>query len=145
MSTIWLIVNFLFYTLIINVLYRQSYNLLFFVVRCPITWVGVAGLLGISNMVLAYVMGWDPRLVSAAVITAIILNLGSSLLPDQNKEEMRAMVDDIYGDLELPHGRVQAKIGLATFALSSIGSYILLFIEICSLGGECTPLFKTFF
>ena len=64
MDTIWRIAKFIIYTFILNVVYRQSYNFLFFLARRPVIWIGVVGLLGISNMLLAYLLGWDPRLVS---------------------------------------------------------------------------------
>jgi hypothetical protein len=140
-SIVWLIAKFISYTFILSVLYRQSYNLLFFLSRRPVTWIGVVSLLGIFNMVLAYALGWDPRFVSAAVITAVILNHSPSPPAGHTKEEMRTMVNEIDKELELPHGRVQAKIRLASFALFSIGSYVLLFGEVCNRGGVCTPLF----
>ncbi len=143
MDTVWLIAKFIIYTFILSVLYRQSYNFLFFLARRPVIWIGVVGLLGISNMVLAYLLGWDPRLVSAAVFTAFILNLVPSPPSGHTKEEMRTMVDEIYKEMELPHGRVQSKIGLAVFALCSLTSYVLLFGEVCDRSGACTPIFRT--
>lgn len=145
MSTLWLIAKFFIYTFILTVLYRQSYNLLFFLARLPSVWIGVVGLLGILNMVLAYILGWDPRLVGASTASAIILNLAPSPSAGRTKEEMRVMVNEIYKELELPHGRVQAKIGLAVFTLCSLGSYVLLFGEVCDRNGACTPIFRTLF
>lgn len=143
MDTIWLIAKFVIYTFILSVLYRQSYNFVFFLARRPVTWISVVGLLGISNMVLAFLLGWDPRLVSAAVITAFILNLAPSPPAGHTKEDMRTMVDEIYKELELPYGRMQSKIGLASFALCSLVSYVLLFGETCDRSGACTPIFQT--
>lgn len=143
MNTVWLIVKFIIYTYALIMLYRQSYNLLFFLARRPITWIGFVGFLGISNMALAYLLEWDPRLVSAAVITAILLNIAPSPPVGYTKEEMRSMVNEIYIELGLPHGRLQSKIGLAMFGLCSLGSYILFFTEVCSRVGSCTPLIHT--
>lgn len=143
MNIIWLIVKFIIYTYVLAVLYRQSYNFLFFLARRPITWIGFVGLLGISNMVLAYLLGWDPRLVSAAVITAFLFNIAPSPPVGHTKEEMRSMVNEIYIELGLPHGRLQSKIGLAVFGLCSLGSYILFFTEVCNRVGSCTPLIHT--
>lgn len=143
MNTFWLVVRFIIYTYVLVVMYRQSYNLLFFLARRPMTWIGVIGLLGILNMGLAYLLGWDPRLVSAAVITAFLFNIAPSPPAGHTKEEMGSMVNEIYKELGLPHGRLQSKIGLAVFGLCSLGSYILFFAEVCSRGGACTPLIRT--
>jgi hypothetical protein len=128
---------------VLVVLYRQSYDVLFFLARRPMTWIAVVGLLGISNMVLAYLLGWNPRLVSAAVIIAFILNIAPSPPAGNTKEEMRSMVNEIYKESGLPHGRLQSKIGLSVFGLCSLGSYILLFGEVYGRGGACTPLIRT--
>lgn len=142
MDTVWLIAKIIIYIFVLNILYRQSYNFVFFFARRPLTWIGTVGLLGILNMVLAYLLGWDPRLVSVAVFTVFILNIAPSLPTSHTKEEMHTMVDEIYKEMELPQGRIQAKVGLVTFALCSLVSYVLLFGEVCSSEG-CTPIFRT--
>lgn len=132
MNAAWLVAEFVIYTFALVVLYRQSYNFLFLLARCPVTWIVVVGLLGILNMTVAYWFGWDPPLVGAAASTAFILNLVPSSPAGQTKREMRTMVNEIYEELGLPHGRVQSKTGLAVFGLCSIGSYVLFFVRALS-------------
>lgn len=141
MDIVWLIVKFIVYTFVLSALYRHSYNFIFFFARRPVTWIGAVGLLGILNIVLAYLLKWEPNFVSAVVFTVLILNLTPSLFT--GKEEMGTIIDEMYKGIELPHGRMQSKIGLAVFALCSLSSYVLLFGKVCDSSGACTPIFRT--
>jgi hypothetical protein len=89
-------------------------------------------------------IAWSNVLVSAAVLVAFILNIAPATPPGFTNTEMNTMVDDVYRELGLPHGRLQARLGLAAFGLFSLASYILLFGEVCSnSSGACKPIFQT--
>jgi hypothetical protein len=72
MNAVWVVSKIVIYTFVLVVLYRQSYNVLFFLARRPKTWIAVVGALGALNMAFAYALGSDPRLVSAAAFTALL-------------------------------------------------------------------------
>ena len=143
MNIVLIIAKIAIYSFVLVVLYRQSYNFLFFLAKRPKTWIAVVGVIGVINMGLAYVVGWDPRLLSSAALTTFLLNIAPSPSAGHTKEEMRTMVNEIYKEWGLPRGRLQRKIGLAVFGLCSLGSYILFFGEIYSRSGECTPLIRS--
>jgi hypothetical protein len=138
MITIWTIAKIAVYTFILVVLYRQSYNFIFFLAQRPKTWIAVVGALGVANMMLAYALGWAPRLVSAAVLTALLLNVAPSL----SKEE-RAEVREVYKEMVLPYGRLQSRLGLAAFGLCSLVSYLVLFGESCDKNNECISIVRS--
>jgi hypothetical protein len=52
MSVVWLIGKIAFYTFILNVLFRQTYNFIFVLAKRPTVWIGVVALLGVANMAL---------------------------------------------------------------------------------------------
>jgi hypothetical protein len=94
MSVVWLIGKIAFYTFILNVLFRQTYNFIFVLAKRPTVWIGVVALLGVANMALAYALSWDPRLVGAATLTTIILNIPPSggVGPEPDRRRSRSRV-----------------------------------------------------
>src|SRR6516164_2785173 len=127
MNAAWAVPKIALYTFVLNVLYRQSYNFLFFLARRPKTWIAVVGALGALNMAFAYALGWDPRLVSAAVPIAFLLNIAPGPPEGITKEEKRAIVNEFYEQMGLPFGRLQSRLGLLAFGLCSLISYLALF------------------
>ena len=145
MSVVWLIVKIAFYTFILSVLFRQTYNFLFVLAKRPAIWIGVVALLGVANMALASALSWDPRLVSAATLFAIILNIDPSVPKGISKTEFRATVDTVYEGWGITHGRLKDKLGLIAFTVFSLAAYAVFFGETCTPAGQCTPMIKTLF
>lgn len=142
MDAVWVAAKIAIYTFALVVLYRQSYNVLFFLARRPRTWIAVVGALGALNMALAYVLGWDSRLVSAAAFVAFLLNIAPPPPKGHTKEEMRSTINELYQEMGLPSGRLQSRLGLFAFGLCSLVSYIAFFAEACDKNNECTPLIR---
>jgi len=142
MNAVWVVSKIAIYTFVLVVLYRQSYNFLFFLARRPKTWIAVVGALGALNVVFAYALGWDPRLVSAAAFTALLLNIAPAPPKGHTKEEWRITINEVYGEMGLPSGRLQSRLGLLAFGLCSLISYLALFGQTCDINNECTPLLQ---
>jgi hypothetical protein len=140
MNAIWVIAKIVVYTAVLNVIYRQSYNLLFFLAQRPKTWIAVAGIIGFLNIGLVYSLGWDPRIVGTATLVVAVLNSAPTTPKGVTKEEMRALVDEVYREWGTPHGRLQARLGLASFVVCSIVAYVLFFGEVCDVNNICKPL-----
>ena len=145
MSVVWLISKIALYTFILYALFRQTYNFIFVLAKRPTIWIAVVALLGVANMTLAYALSWDPRLVSAATLTAVILNIPPPAPKRLSKTELRAEVDEAYQEWGITHGRLKYRLGLIAFAVFSLAAYVLLFSELCSPSGECVPMIKTLF
>ncbi len=145
MSVVWLIVKIAIYIFILSVLFRQTYNFIFVLAKRPEVWIVVVALLGVANMGLAYALSWDPRLVSAATLAAIILNIAPPVPKGLSKTEFRATVDAVYEEWGITHGRLKSRLGLIAFAIFSLGAYVFFFGEICTLSGECTTMMKGLF
>ena len=143
MNAVWVVAKIAGYTFVLVVLYRQSYNLLFVLARRPKTWIAVVGSIGALNMALAYAFGWDPRLVSAAALTAFLLNIAPAPPKGHTKEEMHTTSNEIYKEMGLPSGRLQSRLGLVAFGLCSLVSYAAFFAEACDKNNECTPLIRS--
>jgi hypothetical protein len=144
LTIVWLVVKFAIYTWVLVVIYRQSYNFVLFLARRPIAWLVSITLFAILHMAVAYYFAWTPGLVSLATLATFVLNLAPSRALGVSRAEIRSVVDDAYRELGLPHGRIQARLGLVSFGVFSLAGYILLFGEICR-GTECTPIFKALF
>jgi hypothetical protein len=141
MDAVWAVPKIAIYTFVLVVLYRQSSNFLFLLARRPKTWIAVVGALGALNMALAYALGWDPRLVSAAVLIAFLLNIAPAPPEGHTKEEWRIFIKECYEEMGLPSGRLQSRLGLLAFGLCSLISYAALFGQTCDIN-KCTPLFR---
>jgi hypothetical protein len=141
----WLITKIAIYTFILSVLFRQTYNLIFVMAKRPATWITVVALFGVANMGLAYALSWDPRLVSAATLTAILLNISPSVPKGFSKTEFRATIDAVYEAMGITQGRLKSRIGLIVFGFFSLAAYVFLFSEICTLRGECAPMMRSLF
>jgi len=129
MSTFWLLIKIAVYGFLLKCAYRWSHNLLFVIAKKPLIWIGFVAVLGAANIVLAYLMKWDPRLVGIAVIIAVIFNIETKA-PEGFKGNWKETIDDFWNAAGIPKGRVLSKTGLVVFALASLTTYVLLFGEI---------------
>lgn len=145
MNVLWLIVQIAIYTFVLSVLFRQMYNLIFVLAKRPVIWIVAVAVLGTANMGVAYAFSWNPRLVGVATLMAVILNIAPPIPKGSSKTEFHASVDEVYKAWGVTHGRLKSKLGLIAFGAASVVAYVLFFGESCTLGGECTPIIKTFF
>jgi len=141
MTTLWIVVNVLIYTFILNVLYRQTYNLIFILAKRPLTWVLVISIIGIINVIFAYMMSWNPRTVITVILLLSFLNFSPSPPKGVSKDKFKGMVNDVYLDWGIIKGSFKNKLGYFGFVISSLGSYVLLFGESCS-ADICKPIFE---
>lgn len=143
MGIIWIILKIAIYTYILNVLLRQTYNFIFILWRKPAIWIGVVAFLSAANMLLAFVLSWDPALVSAATLTALLMNLPVPAPKQITDGEFNNLIDTFYTELGIKRGHLKYRVGLATFAIFSIASYALLFSEVCQIdNNKCVPLLQ---
>jgi hypothetical protein len=142
MNAVWVVSKIAIYTFVLSVLYRQSSNFLFILAHLPKTWIAVVGALGALNMAFAYALGWDPALVSAAALGALLFNIAPVPPKGHTKEEWRITINEAYQEMGLPSGRLQSRLGLLAFGLCSLISYVAFFTQTCDINNECTPLFR---
>lgn len=145
MNTFWLIAKIAIYTTILNVLYRQTYNFIFVLARRPVAWILTIAALGAANMVLAYALAWDPRLVITATLITVFINLSPSTPKGVSKEEFRASIDATYEERGIARGRLMSRLGFISFVICSLCAYALLFGELCTISGECTTIIESIY
>jgi hypothetical protein len=121
-------------------IYRQSFNIVFMFAKQPWLWMLFVSVLGVANVTIAYLLGWNPRTVATATLLAAFFQLAPSTPKGVEKSEIKNAVDETYIELGISHGRAKAKLGLFMFFAVSVASYILAFSEVCSTSGQCTPL-----
>ncbi len=110
-------------SLVINILIKQSYNFVFMAARQPGVWIVIMGVIAIAVWGLASKAGWSINTPAWASTVALLLNLPPSQKSAAERNAISAIVDDIYSDLGIPRGRLLYRIGLATFAIVSVGGY----------------------
>ena len=142
MISFWIIAKIVIYTFALNVLYRQTYNFIFVLASRPVIWVFIVAVLGLANMILAYTMAWDPRLVITVTLIVIFLNISPSPPKGIPKEDFRASVDAIFEEWGITRGRLKSRLGFIGFVICSLGAYVLLFGESCTIDGECTKIIE---
>jgi hypothetical protein len=139
MAIIWLIAEIVIFAVILNVLFRQTYNFIFFRWRKPAVWIGVLALLGVAAMSFAFGLSLNRRDVSFAVTFVLLLNVPTPA----PKGVTRAEVDTVYTERGIKHGRLKYRLGLVAFAFFAAASYVLLFAESCTAEEKCTPVLRT--
>jgi hypothetical protein len=143
MAIIWIIAKIAIYTFVLNILFRQTYNFIFFLWQKPAVWIGVLAFLGVANMSFAFGLSWDPSIVSSAVSLVLLLNWPTPVPKGVTRAEVNDFIDTVYTEIGIKHGRRKYRLGLVTFAFFSAASYVLLFAESCTVEGKCTPLLRT--
>ena len=138
MAIIWLISKIVIFGFVLNVLFRQTYNFIFFRWQKPAVWIGVAALLGVAGVSFAFGLALAPGDISLAVTFILLLNLQ----PPAPKAATRAGVDTVYAEMGIKHGLLKYRLGLVTFAVFSGASCLLPFAESCTAEGKCTPLLR---
>jgi hypothetical protein len=139
MAIIWLIAKIVIFAVILNILFRQTYNLIFFRWRKPAVWIGASALLGVAGALFAFGLSLKTSDVSFAVTFVVLLNLKAPA----PKGVTRVEVDTGYAEMGIEHGRLKYFLGLVTFAFLLAASYVLPIAESCAAEGKCTPLLRT--
>ena len=144
MSVVWFITKLALFAFVLNVLLRQSYNLIFFLGRRPVAWIWTVGLLGFLTVASAALLGWSNNLVAWACILAVAMNLPPAFADSKTTKETTATADEVYAEMGIPGGKRKYRAGLIAFSLASLISYLLFYGEACSSDGVCVSLARAF-
>lgn len=106
----------------------------------------IMGLLGMVVFLVTILFKWDASIMSAAMITALILNIppGNASVK-MDKTEYKDLIDDTYEAMGINGGHIKYRLGLVLFCVTGISTYTLLFAEVCSSNNACVPLYQTLF
>jgi hypothetical protein len=108
------------FSFLLSVLYRQSYNLLFFYLKKPLLWILFVGFLPILWFSLGVIFHLSPTVVWWSSIIA----LGLNITPQNNlaKKEMREFADEFT---EVPNSIQKSRYGRICFAIGIAVGWIL--------------------
>ena len=130
----------------LNVIIKQSFNILFILLRKPVIWIMIMGLLGMLVFLVTILFKWDASIMSAAMITALILNIPpGNVSVKMDETAYKDLIDDTYETMGITGGLIKHRLGLVLFCVTGIASYTLLFGEFCSPNNSCIPLYRTLF
>jgi hypothetical protein len=144
MYIVWILIKIAVQTYLLKVLLAQTYNVIFMIAARPIIWAVVAALLGAGYVVLAFELSWDPGIVSWVVIAVTMLSWPPAASNAISKQEMARFAEEVYAELGIARGRLKYRLGVLGFALFSGMAYILVFGQVCTYEGQCTPFISKF-
>ena len=108
------------FSFVLSVLYRQSYNLLFFYLKKPLLWILFVGFLPLLWFSLGRIFHLSPTVVWWSSIIA----LGLNITPQSNltKKEMQEFADEFT---EVPNSIQKSRYGRICFAIGIVVGWIL--------------------
>ena len=135
--------SFLFFVLkvavsvsILNILYRQSYNIFFFYLHKPFLWIAFVGSLGFLWFLVGSFYNFSFNVVCWSAIIAFALNVPPK--SPISKSEMSEFSDSFTG---VNKSMLKSRVGLIGFAIGNILGLLLFWGEICTSSGECHKYF----
>ena len=116
--------------LVLNIVFRQSYNFIFFLGRRPYWWMLVVGLVGLGCMAIGSVFanGHNVAFWSAAIVALV------NVPPRSDADEFT----------DVRHSKGKYRFGLAAFVLGCVVGYAVFFGEVCDASLQrCEGLIST--
>ena len=120
MVLIYSVLEVAIFSFVLSVLYRQSYNLLFFYLKRPLLWIIFVGFLPLFWFSLGVIFHMSPTTVWWSSIVALGLNI-----PSKNgltKKEMQEFADEFT---EVPNSIQKSRRGRISFAVGIAVGWIL--------------------
>lgn len=128
---------------ILNVILKQTYNLIFFIGRKPILWITCISIVSLAIWALASTFDWSVSIPAWACTIALIMNWPPSQKTQDTQITASAIADEMYREMGIPKGRLLYRIGLVSFIITSVASWILFYGESC-VGSECQSILESF-
>jgi len=144
MDTVIVIIGIGALALLVNVLLKKSYNFIFLVGRKPILWAMSVAVIGIAVWTISAAAGWSVTVPAWASAIALVMNLPPSQGDSEEKQAIQSSVDEIYAEMGVPNGRTLYRAGLAMFFVACIGSWVVLYGEVCT-SGDCQSIINSIF
>lgn len=127
MNTILTVLVIVALAFVVNVLLKQSYNLLFFVGRKPIAWIVSATVIGVGTWSVSAMAGWNVSVPAWACAIALVMNLPPRQQSSDKQRQVQTAVDEVYREMGIRNGRFLYRVGLAVFLVASVGSWVVLY------------------
>lgn len=131
METILMITGILLLGFVINVLLKQTYNFIFVIEHKPVLWILIMGIVSALVWGISAIFSWNVNIPAWSTTIAFFMNLPPEHKNREEKENVNQMVDEFYSGMGIKHGRLLYRLGLISFVLSGIASWILFYGEIC--------------
>lgn len=120
----------------LNVIFKQSYNFVFFLAKKPVLWVCLVTAL---SGLFWFVSGFSGLSVSSAAwatTMAFFMNL-----PPSSSNEAKALANEMYAEMGLSHGALLYRVGLAGFVVAALAGWVIFYGQTCNSAGECSGFF----
>jgi len=144
MGTLELIFKIAGYAMALTLILRSSFFFIFYLASQPAAWIAFIAAFGALNMLGAFWLDFNARLVATATLLAIIFGFPAGPR-GASRQETKELRNAMYEGAGISNGSVKRLIGYLAFSVVSIVIYALAFGEICNSDGGCTPLYRSLF
>lgn len=127
---------------ILNAILKLAYNLIFFIGRKPILWITCISFVSIAIWAMGSAFDWSVSIPAWACTIALIMNWPPKQKPLDTQLTASEIADEMYREMGIPRGRLLYRLGLVSFLITSLASWILFYGESCA-GGECQNLLES--
>jgi small-conductance mechanosensitive channel len=137
MDIVYFLIKVVFASFFLSVLYRQSYNVVFFRARQPVIWMLIVYLIGFAWFFLGATANWSFNVVAWSSIVALLMNIPpKSVL---SKREMDSLSDELTG---VTRSRLKSRYGLMCYALGCVLGWVFFWSKVCNSMGDCRSVFS---
>ena len=118
---------------LLNVLFKQSYNLVFFLEKKPVLWVFLITLMGGLFWFFSGLSGLSVSTAAWATTMAVAMNF-----PPRSTSESKEIANEMYLEMGIKHGPLLYRLGLAGFVISALAGWVIFYGKTCNSAGECS-------
>lgn len=129
MSMLLSLIAIAFFTFVLSILIRQSYNFIFMFFKKPILWAVSMGLVSFVYFFVGSRFNNSFDVVWWSMLLAFIVNMPIRL-NNKSKKGADIVVDEVYGEWGIRKGKLQYRIGLASYLVGGILGWVIFYGEI---------------
>ena len=118
-----------FFTFILSILIRQSYNFIFMFFKKPILWAVSMGLISFVYFFVGSRFDNSFDVVWWSTLLAFIVNMPIRL-NNKSKKGADIVVDEVYREWGIRKGKLKYRIGLASYLVGGILGWVMFYGEI---------------
>jgi len=130
------IIGILVLGFVLNVMFKQSYNFVFFLAKKPLLWVCLVTALSGLFWFISGFSGLSVSSAAWATTMAVFMNL-----PPSSTSDAKALANEMYAEMGIKHGALLYRIGLAGFVVSALVGWVIFYGQSCNSAGECSGFF----
>lgn len=135
MNVILTVIGILILGFILNVILKQTYNLIFIFGKKPFAWALTTGLVSFAFWFMCAAFAWSVSIPAWACTIAFFMNV-----PPSHSKGGKELANVMYSEMGIENGALLYRIGLGMFVVLAIASWVIFYGEFCNSAGQCSSL-----